>query len=162
MSEILDDYETKERYYATKLFKYIPEIIDFTFTSGRICYDCIIKTVDKTILGEIKIRNFGINKYNTYILEVEKLLGLCKKAHKDKFDRIYYVNFFESEHPNNKDFIIFNLLPRIKEWKINSPKIEQKYMNAKTYISDDYKIIKNVIMLEYRSDIDAKGILTLK
>jgi hypothetical protein len=161
--ESLSNYETAERYYATELFNRFDSIKEYSFTSGRICFDTLIVKKDETrILGEIKVRNFPIKLYNTYILELGKLRGLINRANQNKCSRIYYINFFLNEtHPTYRDCIIFDLTPRLIEWKTNPPKVEHKYMNRMTCVSTTNKISKDVIMLEYRPELDCKVILAL-
>ena len=161
MSQTLNAYESKERFLAQKLFNCIPTIREYQFSTGHVAYDTIISLKDNTtILGEIKVRQFDVNNYSTYILQVDKLISLCNRAKKSNFDRIYYINFFESGE-RNPDFIIFNLTPRIKEWQTNKPIIETKWMNAETYKSTVNKIPKQVIMLYYQPEFDCRGILAI-
>jgi hypothetical protein len=155
-------YKTKERKYAEELFKIMPDIKSYTFTEGKICYDTeIILNNDVKILGEIKIRQFDIHKYDSYILEVAKLISLIKKYKKMGSDRIYYINFFKGEYDGIKTFIIFDLTPRIEIWKTIRPKIYKKYMNRETFKSTEDKISKDVILLEYDCNIDCQGILSV-
>jgi len=155
-------YEKNERYLADKLFSSINTIEEYSFSSGKVCYDFIVKLKSGIkILGEIKVRNFKIDKYDDYILEVDKLVRLINVMKKYNFDRIYYINFFETDYEIAKDFIIFNLTERLKEWKVNKPKIEKRLMNYETYKSTDVKVFKDVIMLKYIDNIDARGIIML-
>ena len=157
--ESLNNYEINERKLADELFKLIPTIESVEYTQGRICYDCLIKMKNqKTVLGEIKVRNIEINKYPDYILEVSKLISLINKYKKLGSDRIYYINFFSNKIEGIKDFIVFDLTARMKVWKENKPKIYKKYMNKVTYISNE-KVCKEVIMLQYDEKIDMKGIM---
>jgi hypothetical protein len=159
----LAEFETKERYYATELFNRFDTIKEYSFTSGRICFDTLIVKKDETrILGEIKCRNFTANKYNTYILELGKLRGLINRANQNKCTKIYYINFFLNEaHPTYRDCIIFDLTPRLAEWKKNPPKVVPMRMNAETYKSSTFKVEKEIILLEYRPEFDCKVILAL-
>ena len=148
MSQNLIKYEKNERYLATQLFKSIKTVKSYSFTQGRICYDFIVNTTDdKSIIGEIKVRSFDISKYPDYILQVDKLLGLIKRAKANKFDKIYYINFFISDKKGHIDYIIFELTERINEWKINRPQIKNMLMNAETHKSKEYKVWKDVILL---------------
>lgn len=158
MSGSLQEFENKERYFGTQLFKRINTIKNYEFTTGRVCYDfCITTTQNKHIIGDVKCRRFKRDKYNTYILEVKKLQGLIKKAEKLKQDTILYVNFFETDEANKVEFIIFNLSERIKQWKKKPPKVEQMKMNVETWKSEDVKALKDIILLEFDDKIDSKG-----
>ena len=162
MNETLNKFEQNERFWAEQLFKIFPNIKEYQFTNGRICYDVIITLHNtKTILGEIKVRNIKIDKYDDYILEASKLVSLIKKYKKLNNDKIYYINFFNNEYEGIKDFIIFDLSARLADWKINKPIITKKWMNAETYKSRDNKIEKEVILLKYNDKIDCKGLLSL-
>jgi hypothetical protein len=159
----LIDYEKTERYLAKKLLDKIKNVEDYWFTKGRVCYDIeILLKNEKMILGEVKVRNFKIDAYPDYILQVDKLISLINTAIKKKSDLIYYINFFDSDKPEQEDFIVFNLMPRIQEWKTNKPIIVKKMMNSETCVSTDYKIIKQVILLTYNPKIDMKGTFNLK
>lgn len=147
-----------ERLLGTHLFKNIPTIKSYYFSTGHTCFDGVITTIKETnILFEIKVRQFDINKYDTYILEVDKLLNLIKKAKKNSFKIIYYINFFKNEETGLYDFLIFNLTERIRRWKTVKPLVERRWMNAQTYLSTTNKVLKEVIMLKYEPEIDGKG-----
>ena len=157
MSQTLKIYEQNERILADKLFQLFDTIQDYYFTQGKICYDTVITLKNgTTILGEMKVRNFKADKYPDYILQVDKLLALINKA-KNKGHLIYYINFFESETTGMKDFIIFNLSARIPEWKVNKPVVVKKWMNDATFKSTEYKVTKEVIMLQYDETKDMRG-----
>lgn len=158
MNENLQNFERLERKLGAQLFKGISTIKSYYFTEGCVCFDGVITSDnDTTILFEIKVRQFDIDKYDSYILQVDKLKNLIKKSEKNNFDRIYYINFFKNETTGLYDFIIFNLSERIKEWKINKPEVQVRWMNAATFKSTTDKIQKEVIMLKYDSKIDGKG-----
>lgn len=162
MNANLNQYEKTEKFLGTKLFDLIPTIKTVVWTEGKVCYDTLITLQnDKTILGEIKVRNIKIDDYNDYILEVSKLVSLINKSKKIKSDKIYYINFFPNKVEGIKDFIVFDLSPRIKDWKINKPKVIQKYMNKVTYLSTDDKILKEVIMLQYDPSLDLRGLISI-
>jgi hypothetical protein len=162
MNANLKVFESKERNLCEKLFSIIPEIEAYRFTEGKICYDVVIMTKSKkVILGEVKVRSFEIHKYDTYILEVSKLISLINKQKKLGSDRIYYINFFSNKSEGVMDFIIFNLTERIKTWKKVKPITIKKYMNAVTYISKEDKVEKEVIMLVYDDKIDCQGVITV-
>lgn len=151
-------FERNERYLGEQLFKRLPTIKEYEFTSGRICFDSLVTTTEnKHILVEIKVRRFRRERYNTYILEVTKLQGLIKKAEKLKQDTILYVNFFECDETNKVEFIIFNLSERIKQWQKKPPKVEKMKMNIETWKSEDVKALKDIILLEFDDKIDSKG-----
>lgn len=161
MNKILADYERNERILLNKLLSNFDTVEDYYFTNGKVCYDGeIIMKDGRKILAEVKVRNFEINTYPDYILQVDKLISLCKKATAKKNDSIYYINFFKTTEAYRQDFIVFNLMPRIKEWKINKPIIVKKWMNAETYKSN-YKIEKEVILLEFDKTKDMKGSFNL-
>lgn len=158
----LAQYERNERYLGEQLFIRIPTIKEFDFTTGRICYDSVVTTTeDKKIIVEIKVRKFKREKYNTYILQVDKLQNLIKRAQKLNLDQIRYVNFFECDDPSQVEFIIFDLTPRIKAWQKHPPKVETIPMNSETWKSTEYKVYKQVIMLTYDPKIDSKGDFSL-
>jgi len=158
----LKEYEKKERYLASILFNNMKGIKEYSFTEGHICYDFIVTTeTDKIIIGEIKVRNNNIDKYPDYILQVDKLHNLIKRAEKYNYDIIYYINFFKTKEKSQKDFIIFNLSERIKIWYKTKPKIHSMLMNAETFRSNKIKVYKDVILLKYDEKIDAKGNLSL-
>lgn len=161
INEQLKIYEENERYLCYKLFQHIPTIRDYYFTNGKIAFDTIITLENETkILGEVKVRQFEANKYPDYILEVSKLISLIKR-HKEKgTDLIYYFNFFDGKKPEIKEWIIFNLTPRIMNWKVNKPKIEKRWMNEATFVSN-HKIQKEVIMLQFNPETDMRGFLAL-
>lgn len=162
MTQTLKNYEKNERYLATRLFAHFNTIKEYSFTEGHICYDFLIKLIDdKTIIGEIKVRNFKTDKYPDYILQVDKLIGLIKRATRNNYDKIYYVNFFKSEDNTRKEFIIFDLTVRIKEWKVNRPTVKRMLMNAETHKSTEVKVFKDVILLKYDENIDMRGNFSL-
>jgi hypothetical protein len=161
MNPKLAKYEKDERYLASKLFNQFKGIKSYTFTKGRICYDTtIILQNDDSILGEMKVRSFKIDKYDDYILEVVKLVSLIKKA-KAGGHMIYYINFFESDKRGMKDFIVFNISARLKEWKDKRPEVKKMWMNEVTFLSTDKKVMKDVIMLKYDPGKDMKGTFSL-
>ena len=158
MNPKLKSYEEDERYLLEILLSHFKTIENYNFTSGRICYDAeIFLKNKKTILSEVKVRKFKIDTYPDYILQVDKLISLINKAKTKGNDLIYYINFFKSEYKNRKDFIIFNLTPRIMEWKTNKPTVINKWMNAETCVDNPNKISKQVIMLNYNPKIDCMG-----
>ena len=158
----LAQYERNERYLGEQLFIRIPTIKEYEFTSGRICFDSLVTTTEnKHILVEIKVRRFRRERYNTYILQVDKLQNLIKRAEKMKLEEIRYINFFESDNPAKVEFIIFNLSERIKQWQKKPPKVEQMKMNVETWKSEDVKALKDIILLEFDDKIDSKGDFSL-
>jgi len=161
MNAKLAEYEHNERYLTGKLLKKYDNIDNYKFTSGKICFDTelFFKNGVKA-LAETKVRSFEMNRYSDYILQANKLVALIKKAQKRGSDAIFYINFFESDNPGVKDFIIFDLTSRIQEWKINRPQVKRMYMNAVTYLGNQ-KIEKEVIMLRYDESIDRKGQISL-
>ena len=160
--EKLEKFEKNERLLATRLFDHIPTIKSYEFTSGKIAYDTSIELQNgMKILGEIKVRNFDVDAYPTYILQVDKLVSLIKRAKTNGYDLIYYLNFFNNPNPTLRSFIVFNLSKRIEIWKVEKPKVEIRYMNAATFASTTYKIPKEVIMLSYDPNMDWKGAFVL-
>ena len=154
----LAQYERNERYLGEELFKRLKTVKEYQFTSGRICYDSLVtNTENKHILVEIKVRRFRRERYNTYILQVDKLQNLIKRAEKMKLEEIRYINFFESDETNKVEFIIFNLSERIKQWQKKPPKVEKMKMNIETWKSEDVKALKDIILLEFDDKIDSKG-----
>lgn len=150
-----------ERLLMEKLFSKIPSIESWQFTQGRICYDAIVKTnKNETILVETKVRAIERDKYEDYILEVQKLIGLLKRKKDNGYDKIYYCNFFKTEKSEMQEFIIFDLTPRIEQWKLIPPDVIFKYMNKATFLGDN-KTLKEVIMLRYDDKTDCKGIFAL-
>ena len=103
------------------------------------------------------MRRFRRERYNTYILQVDKLQNLIKRAEKMKLEEIRYINFFESDETNKVEFIIFNLSERIKQWQKKPPKVEKMKMNIETWKSEDVKALKDIILLEFDDKIDSKG-----
>lgn len=147
-----------ERYLTDKLFRGIGTIKTYSFTTGNICYDGTCTTTnDVTILFEVKVRSFKADKYPDYILQVDKLISLINRAKNMNLKRIYYINYFITDTPGVYDFIIFNLTPRIEEWKKTKAPVVQKSMNAATFKSTENKIIKEVILLKYDETMDARG-----
>lgn len=162
MSDALAVYEINERRLGAQLFSRIKTIKEYTFTSGRISYDFLITTVEnKKIIGDIKVRKCLFKKYPDYILQVDKLESLKKQAVKLKQDRIIYVNFFDADIVTNVDFIVFNLSARIERWKKHPPKIKKMMMNNETWKSTEYKVLKDVILLQFDETIDIKGTFSL-
>ena len=161
MNQKLAEYEYNERLLTGKLLKRYDNIDKFKFTSGRICFDTEIHFRNGVkALMETKVRTFEIDRYEDYILQVDKLKSLIKKAQKKGSNAIFYVNFFNSDNPGVKDFIIFDLTSRIQEWKTKRPQVKRMYMNAVTYLGNQ-KIEKEVIMLRYDENIDRKGQISL-
>jgi hypothetical protein len=153
----LQQYEKNERILATKLFSLIPTIKAYEFTEGRICYDTIIHLENgNTILGEIKVRNCEFETYPDYILEVMKFKSLCKRMKDNNYNLLYYINFFNNEKEELKDFVVFNLSARIKEWQVTLPTIQHKWMNEVTFKSN-HKVQKEVLMLKYDKNKDWFG-----
>lgn len=163
MITTLKNYEKTERYLAERLFSHIPTINTYMFTEGKICYDTIITLNNGSrILGEIKVRSCEANQFPDYILQVDKLINLIKRAKLNGFELIYYINFFNNDKTSTmKDFIIFDLTPRIQEWKVNRPIVIKKYMNDATFKSKTYKVEKEVIMLKYDEKTDMRGTFCL-
>lgn len=162
MNANLKMYEANERLLADKLLKDVDSIEDYFFTSGKVCNDIEIVMKDsRKIIGEVKVRNFKSDKYPDYILEVGKLISLCKKAKAKGSKEIMYFNFFKTDNPETMDFIVFNLTPRIQDWQINKPLIIHMYMNQCTYLSLTKKVEKQIIMLRYDENIDKRGTISL-
>jgi len=155
-------YTDNEKYLTSALFNHFETIENYEFTTGNVCYDVIVNLKNGTkIMGEIKVRDFELDKYPDYILQVDKLINLGKRAKELGFHKIYYINFFKTQTPAIKEFIIFNLSARIKLWKVTPPIVQEKYMNAATFQSKSYKVPKKVIMLKYEEEMDSKGTLSL-
>jgi hypothetical protein len=120
-----------------------------------------MKLNDKTYLGEIKVRSFNINQYDTYFLETAKLNNLLESA-KIRDLGIVYVNFFKTEEYNKWDYIIFNLKARTNKWnKDNSPVVEYIPMNTRTFVDSVNKTSKYVIRLKFEKEIDRKGTIII-
>lgn len=154
----LANYESNERTLLDKLLSQYETIEDYWFTKGKICYDTIIvmKTGLKNI-GECKVRNFKRNKYPDYILEKQKLISLINRCVKEKYHKILYINFFDSDNPYRKDFIIFDITARIPFWKEHPPVVKKMWMNEATYLSKTHKVEKEVILLQYNERYDVLG-----
>lgn len=156
----LQAYESNERNLTTQLFNQSALPINkVSYTTGRIAYDAIATlNNNQTILIEIKVRNCYIDTYPNLFLQKDKLMSLIK--YRDRFNNnyIWYVNHFNHHiDDSKKDFIIFNLHRRIEEWRSNPPIIEQRLMNAETCRSNEDKMYKDVILLQYNEKIDRKG-----
>lgn len=152
----------QERLLTNKLLKNFNTIKDFYFTEGNVCFDCLVNMISGIkIIGEVKVRSFEINKYDDYIIEVAKLIRLMKKREQNEYDKICYINFFEHPKKTLKDFIVFNLSERIKEWKNKKPEVKKMWMNETTYLSKTKKVEKEVIMLKYDEKIDCKGTINI-
>jgi len=164
MSKTLAEYEITERKLATKLFEKFPTIQSYSFSQGRVAFDTIFITGEGIkVIGEIKVRNFSVNKYSDYILQVDKVQGIYKRALLNNCKRIYYINFFKNpERPDVIEFIVFNLTPRIAVWKINRPVVEKRMMNAQTCDPTSGKMIKDVIMIKYNHETDMRGSFSLQ
>jgi len=160
---MIEKYVRNERYLGEKLFTQMgPGIEEFSFTQGRECYDASIYMKNGTkIIGEIKVRDMVVDKYPDYFLEVQKLQNLIKKCNSVKYHKIYYINFFNNENPYMKDFIVFDLTPRLWEWKTNPPKVENLWMNAATFKSRTQKMSKAVIRLKFDERYDMKSSIFL-
>ena len=154
----LAEYETQERFLASKLFSSNKGISEYSFTSGRIFYDGIAVSTDgRKAIFEIKVRSFGIHSFNNYFLEIAKFKNLYEAGERTG-NTILYINFFKTEDPDRWDYLVFNITKRVEEWKVKgSPAIERVRMNAKTFVSKTDKIYKDIIRLEYEEDKDKTG-----
>lgn len=133
-------------------------IENYEFTYGNCSWDGQFQDNIYKIptVFETKVRNFNLHKYDTYIIEAQKLNNLAK--HHNQGKKVKYFNFFKSKN-GTYDLIIFNLSERIERWRENNTPIEEiiekKWMNSATYRSKE-KVEKEVIMLEFDSSIDMK------
>ena len=154
----LAEYELRERALTRELFDNLPWIKSYSFTSGPVFYDGIaISQDDRKAIFEIKVRDFPIDKYPDYFLEVAKFRNLYAGAERTGH-KLLYINYFSTEEPERWDYIVFNLSRRIEEWKVNgAPATERIRMNRKTFVSTYDKIYKDIIRLEYEEDKDKTG-----
>jgi len=154
----LAGFEKRERLLAAKLLSENKCISEYSFTSGRIFYDGIAVSTDgRKALFEIKVRDFDVNTYNTYFLEVAKFKNLFEAGERTGHT-ILYINFFKTDDPERWEYISFNLSKRIEHWRKNgSPATERIRMNKETFISRQEKIYKDVIRLSYEPEMDKKG-----
>lgn len=154
----LAEFENRERALTSKLFDNLPWIKSYSFTSGSVYYDGIATSQDdRKAIFEIKVRNFGIDTYPDYFLELAKFRNLYAGAEKTG-NKLLYINYFISEEPDKWDYIVFNLSRRIEEWRVNgAPATERIRMNRKTFVSTYDKIYKDVIRLSYEQEKDRKG-----
>jgi hypothetical protein len=157
----LDKYQTMERLLTGCLLSRFKNIQSYQLVNARLCYDAYMKMNDRTYLIEVKVRQFEIDKYDSYFLEMAKLNNLQTSAKAGNLG-ILYINYFKTEDPEIYDYIIFNMDARFKEWaKGNTPAIQTISMNERTFVSTDSKIPKFVIQLKYEKNKDKKGTITL-
>jgi len=154
----LAEYELRERELTVQLFDSLSWIKSYSFTSGPVFYDGIaISQDDRKAIFEIKVRNFPIDKYPDYFLEVSKFKNLYAGAERTGH-KLLYINYFITDDPGRWDYVVFNLSRRIEEWKITgAPATERIRMNRKTFVSTYDKIYKDVIRLSYEQEKDRKG-----
>ena len=149
-------YEQNENTLMKQFIDSFKEITEHSFTTGRVAYDGWYKTSinDIPTVFEIKVRNTKIDQYPDYILQADKANSLAKFVNKGY--NVKYINFFTND-TGTYDCIVFDINYRTELWRKQGMEnvIEQKYMNAATYISNQ-KIAKNVIMLKYDDKIDSK------
>jgi len=150
-----------ERLLTDCLLRQFRNIESYHLVNARLCYDAYMKMNGKTYLIEVKVRQFEIDKYDSYFLEMAKLNNLQISAKAGNLG-ILYINYFKTEDPNTYDYIIFNMNARFKEWASGSiPPVQTISMNEKTFVSTEDKIPKFVIQLKYESNKDKKGAITL-
>lgn len=124
-------------------------------------YDAVATTVSGiSTLIETKVRNFSINNYQEFILEIEKLDKISNAAKSNNL-KILYINFFKTDEPEKWDYIIFNITGRIRKWDEEKPEVKCIYANDKTFVSTMNKRDKWVIMLKYDITIDQRGTISL-
>lgn len=154
----LAEYELRERALTSQLFDNLPWIKSYSFTSGPVFYDGIaISQDDRKAIFEIKVRDFPIDKYPDYFLEVAKFRNLYSGAERTGH-KLLYINYFITDEPDKWEYIVFNLSRRIDEWKVNgAPATERIRMNRRTFVSTNDKIYKDVIRLSYEPEKDRKG-----
>lgn len=157
----LKEYEFKERQLTDKLLKNFNNIEQYKLINARLCYDFWMQIKGQIYLGEVKVRNFTIDKYDNYFIETEKLNNLLMSA-KIKNLGIVYVNYFKTDSPENWNWILFNLRERANKWnKDNIPSVEFIEMNDRTFVSTENKRHKLIIRLKFDPQIDRKGTLIL-
>lgn len=106
-------------------------------TNEKLAYDCYFTYEGKLYLIEIKDRKPEYEKYDEFILEVDKYERLKKWKAKLNAAGIYYLNWF-----GNKCFI-FNL----EDDYITDNRTTQ-WMNARTAESRTNKIPKDVYLIQ--------------
>lgn len=141
-----------------QLFKtYNQNLYAYKFTTGNCFYDYhyTLSATDPSIFGEIKVRDFSIDQYNTYIIELQKLNNLSKLS--DNGYHVQYTNFFITPQ-GTYDAIVFDIPKRIKMYREKGIQnfVQRLWCNKATYRSRNNKTEKLVIYLEYNPDIDVK------
>lgn len=161
LTDCLAEYESQERKLTEHLLNTFNNIESYQLVNCKYCYDFWMKLNNKFYLGEVKVRDFKIDKYDTYFFETEKLNNLVMTAKVKKLG-IVYINYFKTHEPYTWNYIIFNINARIREWGIKgAPEVNCIYMNDKTFVSKNNKIPKFVIKLKYEKDKDHKGTINL-
>ncbi len=131
------------------------KLYQFTPPKSRSGYDGTFKINerDTSVFFETKVREFPLETYDTYIIEVRKANCLAKWMNKG-FD-VKYFNFFKNN--GGYDLIMFDLNQRIRVWRAMGQEnvVEYKWMNQYTYKKSG-KIQKAVIMIRYDDMIDMK------
>lgn len=155
----LNKYEKAERELGTLFcYSFADKIKQAAHTppNSYATYDmwyCTFKEPDVSTIVEIKVRNFDVDKYDSFIIEKNKLKNLLKQVKEGKHS--IYLNFFKNEN-GYYDAIAFDVEKRIPEWKVNGLPIENKWMNSATFRSTTKKVEKEVIMLRYNEKYDTK------
>ena len=86
----------------------------FEKTDAR--YDCSFTWDGVPCIAEIKERNHGISKYDTYLLERGKWMSLA--WHHRKGTQVYYVMLFDEGNGNHTG-LMFDLSRRFEDWGLN-------------------------------------------
>ncbi len=144
---MLDYYMERERSLMLQFFQtFSKHIHKYEFTSGNVFYDYTytVKPNCASTFGEIKIRDFPIDKYDTYIIEAQKMNNLAKFVNKN-YD-VQYTNFFLNKN-GTYDCIVFNIPYRVALYRKQGQEnvIKKLWCNEKTYQSRVKKIEKDVV-----------------
>jgi hypothetical protein len=152
----LTKYETAERVLLLQFFEQNEDKLErysVTDPKQRKAYDAWYtpkKDPSNTSFLEAKVRNFSIDKYDSWFLELKKLQNLVRYT----IGNIYYINFFPSEK-GTYDAIFFNISKRLENWKsAGAIPTQQIWMNSQTFKSTKQKENKEVILLKFDEAMD--------
>ena len=145
----LNSYEIKERLLTRNLFYGSRLVSDLKFTEpgSFSTYDGEFNFNGTRVVFEVKCRDFSIDKFDSWIMQADKLRNLSKHE-----CQTVYINYFTTPTEGCYSAILFNITKRLQAWKNNIPYTTMT-MNDATFKSRTKKIEKNVILLKYEREM---------
>jgi hypothetical protein len=110
MAATFNESEERERRFIKWYINQNPLHKEFEITEigSKKHYDFIMTSGSSYIMGEVKVRTFDHNKYDTIYLEFSKLGYLCNEFISIKANKSYL--YYYSVHPSSRTCLVFDLL----------------------------------------------------